>query len=293
MDSIKKETLEMAEIIAKAATAIEEITAAATVAAAEVVSTAALLSAQNIKATVEKTGQEVAAVSIVVAQDVAKINAKMGEDVTRINSLVVERMSVLVESLAAANQKYKKAERAIKRLAFYDVVTKLPNRRKVFEHMKDSIKLHRREGKTFAVLMLDLDKFKMVNDTLGHAAGDDLLKQVAVRITSRLRESDMVARLGGDEFVIILEDCSSPLAAEKVADEVIVDLAKPFELSGNNVVQIGASIGISFYPSHGITPTKLINAADSALYHCKNNGRGCFHIANQPTPQQRPQSVKN
>jgi diguanylate cyclase (GGDEF)-like protein/PAS domain S-box-containing protein len=170
----------------------------------------------------------------------------------------------------------KKSEKEIEYLAFYDALTGLPNRRKLSERLSDSIKLSRRENKRFAVFMMDLDKFKAVNDTLGHAAGDDLLKQVATRITARLRDSDMVARLGGDEFVILLEDCPAAEDAEKVATNVIADLTVPFELSDGNVVQIGASIGISFYPKHGNTPEKLTDNADQALYKAKDKGRGCF-----------------
>ncbi len=173
-------------------------------------------------------------------------------------------------------QKY---EKEIKMLAFHDVLTGLPNRRKLLDHMSDSIKLSRREGKKFAVFMMDLDKFKAVNDTLGHAAGDDLLKQVATRITKRLRESDMAARLGGDEFVVVLENCSTHEDAEIVASDLISDLTLPFKLSDGNVVQIGASIGISFYPQHGTVPEILIHVADSGLYQAKENGRGCFFFA--------------
>jgi diguanylate cyclase (GGDEF)-like protein len=286
MDAIKKEILEIANIIKHAATSIDKITEDATYSAAQAVADASLLSAIAIKKTAEKTAEDVAIAAVLVAGQVKEINAQMAAEVAAINAKVVERMTILVEYLALANRKYKAAERKIKLLAFYDVLTKLPNRRKLLDRMKDSIKLSHRDGKKFAVLMLDLDKFKIVNDTLGHAAGDDLLKQVAKIITSRLRESDMVARLGGDEFVIILEDCSAPLAAEKVAAEIIADLAEPFKLLGKNVVQIGASVGISFYPSHGITPTKLISAADRALYQAKENGRGCFCISNPLAPRQ-------
>jgi diguanylate cyclase (GGDEF)-like protein/PAS domain S-box-containing protein len=170
----------------------------------------------------------------------------------------------------------KQAEQKIKQLAYYDSLTHLPNRSKLLERLTYSIQLSHREGKKFSVFMMDLDKFKRVNDTLGHAAGDDLLKQVAFRISKRLRDSDMVARLGGDEFVIVLGNCSESEDAGKIAADVIKDLTQPFELSDKNVVQIGASIGISFYPQHGVTPEKLIDNADVALYQAKNNGRGNF-----------------
>ena len=124
--------------------------------------------------------------------------------------------------------------------------------------------------------MMDLDKFKAVNDSLGHAAGDELLKQVAVRIINCLRDSDMVARLGGDEFVLVLENLKIPEAAEIIALKVIADLTVPFQLSNNHTVQIGVSIGISIYPQDGNTPEKLMDHADTALYQAKDNGRSCF-----------------
>jgi diguanylate cyclase (GGDEF)-like protein len=172
----------------------------------------------------------------------------------------------------------KAAEEEIKKLAFFDPLTGLPNRRQLLDHMSYLIRLNHREGKSFAVFMMDLDKFKAVNDTFGHAAGDDLLKQVASRMTMRLRDCDMVVRLGGDEFVIVLENCPTNEDAEKVATAVIADLTVPFTLSDENIVQIGASIGISFYPQHANTPAALIDCADVALYQAKEHGRGCFKM---------------
>ncbi len=170
----------------------------------------------------------------------------------------------------------KNAEEQIKQLAFYDPLTGLPNRRKLLDRLNYTTVISHREKRMFAVCMMDLDKFKAVNDALGHTAGDELLRQVALRITQRLRGSDMVARLGGDEFVILLENVHSPENAAQVALEVIADLTLPFNLAGENIVQIGASIGISFYPQHGDTPEKLLDHADTALYKAKDNGRGCF-----------------
>ena len=173
---------------------------------------------------------------------------------------------------------YKKAEEQIKQLAFFDSLTNLPNRRKLLDHLQYMIALHHREGNSFAVLMMDLDKFKPVNDSFGHAAGDELLKQVAERIKHCLRECDFVARLGGDEFVVVLQNENQDAVAH-VANKIISDLTEPFQLcylNQCNQVQIGTSIGISFYPSHGTTAEKLIDCADTALYLAKDKGRGCF-----------------
>lgn len=171
----------------------------------------------------------------------------------------------------------KTTEKEIRQLAFYDPLTGLPNRRKLLDRLHYTLTLNHRTNSQFAVFMMDLDKFKAVNDELGHAAGDDLLKQVAVRITACCRDSDMVARLGGDEFVLVLENLTTPADVETVALKLIADLTIPFQLSEADSVQIGASIGISFYPQHGSTPEMLMDHADAALYQAKANGRGSFY----------------
>ncbi|MSP28150.1 MAG: diguanylate cyclase [Methylococcales bacterium] len=170
----------------------------------------------------------------------------------------------------------KAAEEEIKQRAFYDPLTGLPNRRKLLDRLHYTITINHRANTKFAVFMMDLDKFKPVNDKLGHATGDELLKQVAHRMTSCLRDSDMVARLGGDEFVLVLENLKIPDDAETVALKLIVDLSVRFQLSENHCVQIGASIGISIYPQHGSTSEILMDHADTALYQAKDKGRGCF-----------------
>jgi diguanylate cyclase (GGDEF)-like protein len=128
-----------------------------------------------------------------------------------------------------------------------------------------------------AVLMLDLDKFKAVNDTLGHSAGDELLQQVSQRIKSRLRNVDTVARLGGDEFVVLLENITAPKQVAYVAQNIIDALKQPFILGEQqHQAHIGTSIGIAFYPQHGNNVETLMDNADTALYRAKDQGRGCF-----------------
>ncbi len=172
--------------------------------------------------------------------------------------------------------KFKAAEEKINNLAYYDPLTQLPNRRKFADRLEHGIAMCRRENTQQAVLMLDLDHFKAVNDNFGHLAGDELLQQVANRISSRLRETDMVARLGGDEFIILLEDVNHPDDVARIAKDIIDSLSIPFQLNEANTVQIGTSIGISLYPQHAKTDASLIDHADMALYHAKENGRGCF-----------------
>ena len=169
----------------------------------------------------------------------------------------------------------KSAEEEIKQLAFYDQLTQLPNRRLLQERLKYGIEVARRDNKKMALLMLDLDSFKSVNDSLGHFMGDELLQQVGGRMKARLRNVDMVARLGGDEFIVLLEDITHQDDAARVAEEIIAELRKPFTLTLSDDVQIGASIGISLYPQHGDSPQILMDHADAALYLAKSQGRGC------------------
>jgi diguanylate cyclase (GGDEF)-like protein/PAS domain S-box-containing protein len=173
----------------------------------------------------------------------------------------------------------KVAEEQIKQLAFYDPLTQLPNRRLLDERLQHGIDQGQRDGKQLAVLMLDLDRFKAVNDSFGHSAGDELLQQVATRIKAQLRKVDTAARLGGDEFVVLLPDISYHEDVERVALAIISALSQAFWLHETNEVNIGTSIGISFYPEHGDIPEILLDRADTALYQAKDQGRGCFCIA--------------
>ena len=170
----------------------------------------------------------------------------------------------------------KATEEYINRLAFYDQLTQLPNRRLLQERLKHGIEFSRRTGSQMAVLMLDLDRFKHVNDTLGHTAGDKLLRQVAGRLKACLREIDTVARLGGDEFVILMEDISHYKNVARVAEAIIYSISQPFILNKHNAVHIGVSIGIAICPSHGDEVDTLMDNADTALYYAKDQGRGCF-----------------
>ncbi|MEI6709329.1 MAG: PAS domain S-box protein [Methylococcales bacterium] len=180
-------------------------------------------------------------------------------------------------------------EERINQLAFYDPLTQLPNRRLLYERLKHSIEVSHRTGHFIAVLMLDLDKFKAVNDTFGHAAGDELLQQVAERIKVHLREMDTVARLGGDEFVVLIENVTQPEQVAHVANNIIHTLKQPFSLSKNHEAHIGTSIGIALYPQHGNDIETLIDNSDAALYHAKDNGRGCFaYFSGSPVGRNKP-----
>jgi len=185
----------------------------------------------------------------------------------------------------------KATEEHINRLAFYDPLTQLPNRRLLQERLKQGIKMNRRLNNQMAVLMMDLDKFKTVNDTLGHIAGDELLQQVAERIQMQLREVDMVARLGGDEFVILMENVGHYEHVARVAEAVIHALSQPFTLCQSYDVVIGTSIGIAIHPQHGDTLEAIMDNADTALYHAKDQGRGCFSYFSEELTQKARERI--
>jgi diguanylate cyclase (GGDEF)-like protein len=163
-------------------------------------------------------------------------------------------------------------------LAHHDALTGLANRPALVEKIEDACARYRRWQEEFNVLMIDLDRFKQVNDTFGHPAGDELLRQVAERLKATLRETDVLARLGGDEFAIIqVNEVTHGDAAETLAARIIDLLAESFSVDGK-VVSIGASIGIALAPQHGINANDLLKMADLALYHAKYLGRNRYAI---------------
>ncbi|QFY44671.1 diguanylate cyclase [Candidatus Methylospira mobilis] len=166
----------------------------------------------------------------------------------------------------------------LERLAYYDALTGLANRKLLLMQLDHALDRAIRVGNQGAVLFIDLDRFKPVNDTYGHAAGDELLQRIARRLQERLRKIDTVARLGGDEFVVLLEDLPDRQAVVSLAEDLIDTLAAPFQLSGGQQVSLGCSIGISLYPQYGTDPDQLLQQADEALYQVKKSGRGAHHF---------------
>ncbi|GGK17598.1 putative bifunctional diguanylate cyclase/phosphodiesterase [Salinarimonas ramus] len=165
-----------------------------------------------------------------------------------------------------------RAEAKIAHMALHDALTDLPNRVLFRERVDEALSRLRRAGDGVAVLCLDLDHFKAVNDTLGHPVGDKLLTQVAARLTANVREADMVARLSGDEFAIVARDACAPQALDALAQRLVAALDEPFEIDGHQVV-IGLSIGIAIAPADGADADTLIKNADIALYRAKAEGR--------------------
>jgi diguanylate cyclase (GGDEF)-like protein len=170
----------------------------------------------------------------------------------------------------------READRHISFLAHHDVLTGLMNRAAFAEKLDDAVARMKRYNEPFAVLMLDLDRFKNVNDTLGHPAGDQLLRETAQRLKSSLRETDVLARLGGDEFAIIQSgETDPPQAATSLANRILKIIAQPFNIDGN-VVSVGTSIGVAFAPNDSGQSTDMLKMADLALYAAKGAGRQGF-----------------
>lgn len=172
----------------------------------------------------------------------------------------------------------KAAEQQIEFQAYHDALTGLANRRLFQEHLSLALALAQRRSTPVAVLFLDLDHFKVINDSLGHTIGDELLREVAQRLKAAVREGDTVARAGGDEFTIVLQDLSRHDAATVVAEKVLRAVAEPIVV-GEHRLYITTSIGIAFYPSDGDDAETLLKSADTAMYRAKAEGRNTFELA--------------
>lgn len=170
----------------------------------------------------------------------------------------------------------RRAEEQISHMARHDSLTDLPNRVLLRERIEQALKRVRRGGR-LAVLYLDLDHFKTVNDTLGHHIGDELLKSVAERLRAIVRSSDTVARMGGDEFVVVQTEAERPNETAILAQRICESLRAPFDLNGN-VVVVQASVGIAMAPDDGVEPNELLKNADIALYGIKSDGRGSYRF---------------
>jgi diguanylate cyclase (GGDEF)-like protein len=168
------------------------------------------------------------------------------------------------------------SEEEKKILAYYDALTALPNRNLFTEILEHEIHQVKRYKNSFALLYIDLDRFKFINDTLGHDAGDELLIQVSKRLKRCTRESDTLARFGGDEFLLILSGPNSEKNAKIVAEKIIISISKPFILDGHEM-HISASVGITFCPKNGHDSSILLKRADIAMYEAKANGKNQYH----------------
>jgi diguanylate cyclase (GGDEF)-like protein/PAS domain S-box-containing protein len=194
-----------------------------------------------------------------------------------LNSVVLDgearRWFALIQDLTPM----KLAEARVRELAERDVLTGLANRHVLFDRLRGELDERRKPGACGALLMLDLDGFKEVNDTLGHEAGDRLLQVIGARLTAVVRDTDTVARVGGDEFAVVLRGLQGPVTAAGLARKILDSLCEPLALDGR-LVRPNASIGISLFPTDGRDPPELLKKADIALYKAKAKGRGAFRF---------------
>jgi diguanylate cyclase (GGDEF)-like protein/PAS domain S-box-containing protein len=192
-----------------------------------------------------------------------------------------DRLTNYVGTLTDITQSKAAAER-IERLAFYDSLTQLPNRRLLVDRLKQALASSTRSGRQGAILFLDLDHFKTLNDSLGHEMGDRLLQQVSQRLVSSVRDDDTVARLGGDEFVVMLEDLNelsmeSASQAEAVAEKILANLNQPYDLN-NHTYRSTSSIGITLFNNHDADTEEILKQADIAMYQAKRSGRNSLRF---------------
>ncbi|PWB35466.1 diguanylate cyclase [Pseudomonas sp. SDI] len=163
--------------------------------------------------------------------------------------------------------------------ASHDSLTGLPNRAFFEGRLSRSVRNAAKHGEQLAVLFLDSDRFKQVNDVYGHAAGDEVLIAVASRVRAQLRENDLVARLGGDEFAVLLSPLHTREDAQRISEKIVASMRLPVRLADGKTVQTSLSVGLAFYPNDGHTPADLLNAADTAMYEAKRHSRTERHTA--------------
>jgi diguanylate cyclase (GGDEF)-like protein len=179
--------------------------------------------------------------------------------------------------LAQANEQLEEVNAQLQHVAMHDALSGLPNRLLLADRLSQAIAQAERHQSRFAVFVVDLDRFKAINDSLGHLAGDAMLKEVARRLASVLRKADTLARLGGDEFVLVLNEIASAQDVETIAGRVLADIARPVKLSDLEL-HTSASIGISQFPTDGTNAETLLQHADAAMYHAKKNGRNAYQL---------------
>jgi len=197
------------------------------------------------------------------AQDYLTKNQASPRHLIRALHHAVERHQLLAELQVARRRAHFAAT--------HDSLTRLPNRLFLLDQLRRALPLAERQGRQLALLFLDLDRFKNINDTLGHGRGDEVLREVAKRLVAETRRSDVIARLGGDEFVVMIQDANRDHSAAMVASKIIELLGRPYLLAGREY-WISASVGIAVYPRDGTEPDTLLRNADAALYQAKNGG---------------------
>ncbi|HEB82674.1 MAG TPA: EAL domain-containing protein [Gammaproteobacteria bacterium] len=217
-----------------------------------------------------------------------KVQLELEQSKQGLEKKIEERTKDLVDMnlhLSSVIDKKERAERDLQYIAYHDELTGLPNKNLLLDRIEQSIKNTSRTNCKLAILFLDLDRFKTINDSLGHTIGDKLLKEVATRLLSTLRKQDTVSRNGGDEFVIVLEQVRDSDEAVKVARKIIDSLTTAFDIMSHRI-HIGASIGISIYPNDGDTALILLRNADTAMYRAKKTGGNQFQFYDESMSNQ-------
>lgn len=210
-------------------------------------------------------------------------------DALQKNELELEdRVAQRTRELADANARLLESEEALRHLAYHDNLTGLANRALMEDRITQAIEHAKRYDFFVAVLLVDLDRFKPINDSFGHSAGDEVLKSIGRRLKECVRASDTVARIGGDEFVAVLDQLQGPDDANRVAKSISRSLAEPFIVQGQ-ALGIGASVGVALYPTHASDAASLIQYADKAMYVAKSGARGLPQPVPAPASPNRPQ----
>ena len=208
---------------------------------------------------------------------VVTANFKSNVDPNLVNSKELRERIIGLSDQAAVSLENAHLLQQVSHMAWHDALTSLPNRRLLEDRANQALVQASRSGETLCMFFIDLDHFKEVNDVLGHASGDELIREVAVRLTRAVRQQDTVARLGGDEFAILLPGLSDTNAIEALAHRMLLSLSKPFMLYGQEAYVTG-SIGIAIYPRDGNTYDELLSRADAAMYRSKGLGRNTFQV---------------
>ena len=196
------------------------------------------------------------------------------------NQELEQRVINRTQKLSDEVERRREAEEQMRQMATHDSLTGLPNRAQLIERLDREITEAEKSGDSFAVLFIDLDGFKSVNDGLGHEAGDLLLQQVAMRLLKSIREEDVAARIGGDEFVVTLMNVDDRAVIENRARIILDSLTNPFSLDDDREANIGGSIGVAIFPADGSGVDKLLKSADKAMYEVKNSGKNNIAFAN-------------
>lgn len=189
-----------------------------------------------------------------------------------------QRVEERTRALSTEVVERRRAEEKMRHIASHDGLTGLPNRSLLFDRLEQATKRTHRDAKKYAILFIDLDGFKPINDSLGHDIGDEVLKSVSERLLSSVRETDTAARFGGDEFVVLLTDLDTKEAAGLIAKKIIAKLAEPMNFGGIKA-KVGASIGIAFYPDNADSAEGVLKKADNAMYDVKGSGKNAYIMA--------------